>query len=49
MENIAKRIAKRNQHMLGIERSIIANIQTGLTFKSSTCENPFEQLAFLLS
>jgi hypothetical protein len=48
MEIIANKIAKRENVMRGIEAKIIGK-KTGITFKSSTCENPFEQLSFLVS
>lgn len=48
MEAIASKIAKRENVMRKIENKLIGK-KTGVTFKSSTCENPFEQLSFLLS
>jgi hypothetical protein len=48
MEAIASKITKRENVMRDIEIKLIGK-KTGIVFKSTTCENPFEQLYFLLS
>jgi hypothetical protein len=48
MEKLAAKIAARNQHMNKIELRLMSKF-TGANFNSRNCENPFEQLSFLLS